>query len=91
MCLQVFYKALAYFRNTVFDLITAFYLQKKFNVKNGSLVQSNYNTKSIYIHHRRLFFIKELYLCTTISETTLFISAKTVKNLIFGHWTVDYS
>lgn len=91
ICLQVFYKALAYFRNNVHDLITAFYLQKKLNVKNGSLVQSNNNTKKTYMHHRRLFFVKELYLCTTISETTLFISAMTVKNLIFGHWTVDYS
>lgn len=39
------------------------------------------------MHHRRLFFVKELDFCTTISKTTLFISAMTV----FGHWTVDYS
>lgn len=38
------------------------------------------------MHHRRLFFVKELYLCTTISEVTLFISAMPLKNPIFGPW-----
>lgn len=91
ICLQCFYKALAYFRSIWLNY--RFLFTKKFNVKKGSLVQSNYKPIYIYIymHHRRLFFVKELDFCTTISETTLFISAMTVKHLIFEHWTVDYS
>lgn len=87
MCLQVFYKALAYFRNAVFDLITAFYLQKKFNVKNGSLVQSNYNTKKyICASQTFIFYKRALFMYSHFWNNIIYFSNDRKKPNI---WTLD--
>lgn len=87
ICLQVFYKALAYFRNTVFDLITAFYLQKKFNVKNGSLVQSNNNTKkNIYASQTFIFCKRALFMYNHFWNNIIYFSNDSKKPNI---WTLD--